>query len=57
MYHQLKRIIVKEKGLRLEDMMVMTTRRKRRMKTMTMTMILSKCLVLCQTQVLPSVTQ
>jgi hypothetical protein len=42
---------MKEKGLRLEDM------RKRRLKTMTMTTTISLCLVLFQTQVLPSVTQ
>jgi len=36
-YHQFKRLIIKEKGLRLEHMMIMTVRRKRSLKTMTMT--------------------
>jgi len=40
-YHQFKRIIMKEKGLRLEGVMIMTARRKRRLKTMTMTTTIS----------------
>lgn len=41
MYHQFRRIVLKEEGLRLEDTMIVTARRKRRLKTMTMTTTIS----------------
>jgi hypothetical protein len=41
MYHQFRRIIMKEEDLRLEDMMIVMARRKRKLKTMTMTMTIS----------------
>jgi len=41
MYHQFRRIIMKEEGLRLEDMMIVMARRKRKLKTMTMTTTIS----------------
>ena len=40
-YHQFKRTIMKEKCLRSEDVMIMTARRKRRLKTMMMTTTIS----------------